>query len=449
MPLFFVTLLTFAQTEAEYEEALKAGEIARAAEIAFSFAQKAEGTEAEKYYQKAFEHSKEVDDRKTGGKALYYLGLAKSQKGQSTAALKDLIMAKNFLFQAEEHEFYVKALLKGGEIFEARGEHQKAINAFKTGFAEAMEYNYRELAFQCASQIERVYTKRGDKNSAKIYRKLAEGFSEIHEENKTLTVEKENAELKEKVAKKQRGQAIIALVGVLLIAGVLGALFVLLRKKNKVIAEEQAKSERLLLNILPQETAAELKETGHATPRSYASASVLFTDFKGFTKIAEKLSPEEIIRELDYCFAAFDEICDRHNIEKIKTIGDAYMCAAGIPAENTTHPTDMVKAGLAMQKFMAEWKAQKDAKGELCFELRLGIHTGPLVAGVVGKNKFAYDIWGDTVNLAARMESSGEVGKVNISGDTYDLVKHSFQCEHRGKIQAKNKGEVDMYFVQA
>lgn len=217
--------------------------------------------------------------------------------------------------------------------------------------------------------------------------------------------------------------------------------------QKQLIEKEKDKAENLLLNILPRATADELKEKGEATPRHYDSVSVIFTDFKGFTHIAEKMTPVELLEELNKCFYRFDEICDEYGVEKIKTIGDAYMCAAGIPMANDTNPIDAVKAGLAMQEFMHQWKEEKMAKGEPYFELRLGIHTGPLVAGVVGKNKFAYDIWGDAVNLAARMESSGEVGKVNISGETYELVKEHFDCTYRGKIEAKNKGEVDMYFV--
>jgi class 3 adenylate cyclase len=208
------------------------------------------------------------------------------------------------------------------------------------------------------------------------------------------------------------------------------------------------KSDKLLLNILPLETAQELKETGHAKPVYYKLISVLFTDFKGFTNIAEKMNPQDVIQNLNTCFLAFDEICEKYNLEKIKTIGDAYMCAGGLPIANQTNPFDIVKAGLEMQAWMANWKAEKEKKGEQAWELRLGIHSGEAIAGVIGKNKFAYDIWGDTVNLASRMESSGEIGKVNISEATYNLVKDKFHCVYRGEIQAKNKGEVKMYFVE-
>ena len=219
--------------------------------------------------------------------------------------------------------------------------------------------------------------------------------------------------------------------------------------KNEIIAREQEKSEKLLLNILPLETANELKEKGFAIPKHYDLASVLFTDFKGFTNIAEKMTPHEVIEQLNTCFLAFDEICEKYNLEKIKTIGDSYMCAGGIPVANTSNPIDAVKAALEMQQWMLAWKMQKEANDLPAWEIRLGIHSGEVIAGVVGKNKFAYDIWGDTVNLASRMESSGEIGKVNISGTTYELVKHKFQCVYRGAIKAKNKGDVEMYFVES
>jgi class 3 adenylate cyclase len=221
-----------------------------------------------------------------------------------------------------------------------------------------------------------------------------------------------------------------------------------LAELNDEIATERDKSDKLLLNILPSETAKELKAYGKAKPRFYEMGTVMFTDFKGFTQIAEKLTPEQIVQELNRCFQAFDEIIEKYDMEKIKTMGDGYLCAGGIPVPNKTNPIDAVKAGLAMLEFMEEVKKEKIAKNEPIWNLRVGIHTGPLVAGVIGKNRFAYDIWGDTVNVASRMESSGEPGKVNISGDTYELVKSYFNCAYRGKVFAKNKGEIDMYFVE-
>lgn len=216
----------------------------------------------------------------------------------------------------------------------------------------------------------------------------------------------------------------------------------------ELIETERQKSDKLLLNILPEETALELKEKGFSSPKYYELITVLFTDFKDFTRIAEKISPAEVIDNLNTCFLAFDEICDKYGLEKIKTIGDAYMCAGGVPIANTTNPLDVVQAGLAMQQWMKTWGQEKIGRGEQPWELRLGIHSGEAMAGVVGKNKFAYDIWGDTVNLASRMESSGEVGKVNISGATYALIKHRFNCVFRGKIETKNKLEAEMYFVE-
>jgi adenylate cyclase len=220
------------------------------------------------------------------------------------------------------------------------------------------------------------------------------------------------------------------------------------RRTNKIIEVERDRSEKLLLNILPLETAQELKEKGSATPKSYDKVSVLFTDFKGFTLIAEKLTAKELLEELNYCFFEFDKIIDKNNLEKIKTIGDAYMCAGGIPVANDTNPVDIVRAGLEIKAFMDRLRIERESQGKDYWELRIGVHTGEVVAGVVGKNKFAYDIWGDAVNTASRMESSGIPGQVNISGTTYELIKDHFHCTHRGKVQAKNKGEIDMYIVE-
>lgn len=222
---------------------------------------------------------------------------------------------------------------------------------------------------------------------------------------------------------------------------------VFLRQRVR-IKKEHARSEGLLLNILPEEVAEELKAHGEAEARHFDHVTVLFTDFKGFTAMSETLSPQELVRDLNECFSAFDRICEKHGIEKIKTIGDAYMAAGGLPTPNTTHASDVIRAAFEMRDFIAQGKAQKVAAGLPFFEIRIGIHTGPVVAGIVGVKKFSYDIWGDTVNTASRMESSGEVGQINISDSTYELVKDKFTCTHRGKVAAKGKGEIDMYFVE-
>jgi class 3 adenylate cyclase len=210
----------------------------------------------------------------------------------------------------------------------------------------------------------------------------------------------------------------------------------------------QAQSEALLLNILPQQIAEELKTNGSAEAKHFEEVTVMFTDFKNFTQITEKLSPAELVAEIDTLFKAFDKIINSYSIEKIKTIGDAYMCAGGLPVPTMTHAQDVVQAALDIQHYMQQDFLERQKKGLEPFEIRIGIHTGPVVAGIVGDMKFAYDIWGDTVNIASRMESSGEAGKINISGSTYALVKDKFFCTYRGKIEAKNKGEIDMYFVE-
>ena len=219
-------------------------------------------------------------------------------------------------------------------------------------------------------------------------------------------------------------------------------------KAQEIIRSEKEKSDRLLLNILPEKIANELKEKGFVKPVLYESVTVIFTDFKGFTKIASNMLPEDLLEKLDMIFLQFDQICERRNIEKLKTIGDAYMCAGGLPETNLTHPIDACLAAIEMQNFMNETKSIiEQISGEQFWDMRLGIHTGTVVAGVIGKTKFAYDVWGDAVNTASRMESNGSIGKINISDSTYNKVKDFFDCEYRGKIEAKNKGMIDMYFL--
>ena len=214
------------------------------------------------------------------------------------------------------------------------------------------------------------------------------------------------------------------------------------------VIRERRRSENLLLNILPAQTAKELKIKGKAKANSYTLVTVMFTDFKNFTKLAENMTPQELVEEIHYCYSEFDKILSKHNVEKIKTIGDGYMAAGGLPVENKTNPVDTIMAALEIQRFMKKEKEKRILEKKVFFELRIGINTGPVVAGIVGIKKFAYDIWGDTVNIASRIESAGEVGNVSISGATYECVKDTFNCIYKGKTEAKNKGMIDIYVAE-
>jgi adenylate cyclase len=222
-----------------------------------------------------------------------------------------------------------------------------------------------------------------------------------------------------------------------------------IRKARATLQVEKDQSEYLLLNILPADIATELKVKGHADARDFKKVSILFTDFKGFTAASEKLSAQELVAEINVCFKAFDLIMEKYQVEKIKTIGDAYMAAGGLPVPNDKSVKNTVLSAIEIQAFIAKRKAKNDALNKPAFEMRVGIHTGPIVAGIVGVKKFAYDIWGDAVNTASRMESSGAVGQVNVSQSTYESLKddNQFKFESRGKIEAKGKGEMEMYFV--
>jgi len=390
-----------------------------------------------------------------------------------------------------------------GTVYMKRGEYDKAILAQKEAYAIAESYDTRndmaiaslglaesykakgdlKLGLQTYKQAEMLAQETGSTYSLKdIYDGLSQVYAQLHdfgnafkyqglliaikdkiydlETDKklgtlqfTFDLQKKESEInlltKDKEIQEQviQQQRIVrnSFMGAFATMVVFATVF--FRQRNR-ISKEKKRSDELLLNILPEETAEELKATGTAKAKSFDSVSVLFTDFKNFTQASEKLTPEELVQEINYCYSEFDKIITRHGIEKIKTIGDAYMCAGGLPVSNSTHPFDVVTAGLEMVAFIEKNKQERIAKGQPFFELRLGIHTGPVVAGIVGIKKFAYDIWGDTVNTASRMESSGEIGRVNVSGTTYDMIKSKFRCTHRGKVKAKNKGEIDMYFVE-
>lgn len=299
--------------------------------------------------------------------------------------------------------------------------------------------------------LARVFAETGMTKEAYLYLDTAYAAKDSLNRQKSLLylmgarhkveAEKHLDELREKEAevneqKLIRNGLLAGSVFLMLFAGIF---FVQRNRINK----EKLRTEELLRNILPSEVADELKEKGSAEARQYEDVTVMFTDFKDFTKISENLTPKQLVADIHSYFEAFDKIISKYPIEKIKTIGDSYMCAGGLPVANNTHALDVVFAAWDLQQYMNQCK--RDGKDR--YDIRIGIHTGPVVAGIVGVMKFAYDIWGDTVNTASRLETAGEAGKINISGATYELVKNHFQCTYRGKVEAKHKGQIDMYFV--
>jgi class 3 adenylate cyclase len=217
-----------------------------------------------------------------------------------------------------------------------------------------------------------------------------------------------------------------------------------LEKRQKQIEKEKELSDSLLLSVFPAEVAEELRMQGKIAPRYLEDVTVLFTDFEGFSVSAETLSAEELVHEINDYFTEFDQITTRYGLEKLKTIGDSYMCISGFPVRRPSHAVDAVLAGFEM---LTAVNNRNRPERNVRWNVRIGINTGPVIAGVVGIQKFAFDIWGETVNLASRMESSGEPNRINISESTYSRIKDFFECEYRGKITSKDGKDIDMYFA--
>lgn len=367
-------------------------------------------------YEKLFEKSPVLDAKAKYfnlGNQLYDEILSESNNDPKAKYNKATFMAKAAVYQIDVNkQIYTKDLnVKASTINKLDKDNQLKQSEIQT----------KELVIQTKEQV------------------IKEKVLESDAKTRVIELLKEEKILKDK---ELRQEAIIrnTFVGGFII--MLLCTVVFFRQRNK-IAIEKRRSDDLLLNILPEEVADELKKTGSAQAKHYNHVSVLFTDFVGFTRISEKLSPEELVEEIHQCFTAFDEIIDRNGLEKIKTIGDAYLAVCGMPNEDKSHARKAVQASIEIMEFINK---RIIIGGK--FKIRIGINSGPVVAGIVGVKKFAYDIWGDTVNTAARMEQTSENGKINISGNTYELVKNDFTFQYRGKIDAKNKGEIDMYFVE-
>jgi class 3 adenylate cyclase/Tfp pilus assembly protein PilF len=326
-----------------------------------------------------------------------------------------------------------------------------AVRYLKEAINICQETKYKEGILNLAQTLSDAYALQGDSAGALRAYKLFTSMKDslytlannkqmgILETKRALELKDKDIEIgKLKVAAK-RTERYVFISGIVLLLVIMTIMF----RSYKLLSEEKKRSDGLLLNILPSEVANELKEKGGAEARQYDEVSVLFTDFVQFTNVSERLTPQQLVKELHEYFTAFDSIIAKSGMEKIKTIGDAYLAVSGLPVADPRHAQKAVTAAIAIRDFVEERRKKGGP-----FEIRVGINSGAVVAGIVGVKKFAYDIWGDTVNTAARMEQHGAPGRINISQATYELVKDEFLCTRRGRIAAKNKGEVDMYFVE-
>lgn len=367
-------------------------------------------------HEKSLAIREEIGDKRSGS-SLINLGLTYMDMGDYANAIK---YSSRGLTKAKEVEMVVDqrdAYLQLFEAYKALDEAEKAL------------INY-EAHISMRDSIE------SEENQREVLRHEFKYQYEKEAITDSLEFVKREAVMEERSEKQKLG----------LVASGGGLLLVLMLAFS--IYNGKKKSDELLLNILPYETAQELKKTGQSEAKLIEEVTVLFTDFKGFTALSEQLSPKDLVQDLNVCFSEFDRIIEKYGIEKIKTIGDAYMAAGGVPTPTKDHARNVINAALEMRDFVEEGKARKIKQGLPYFEIRIGVHTGPVVAGIVGIKKFQYDIWGDTVNTASRMESSGEAGKVNVSESTYSLVQDDFYFKYRGEIEAKGKGKLKMYFVE-
>lgn len=399
------------------------------------FAQKNYGKAVE-YYNKA-RSTYEVDgDMEGSARMIGNIGGVRVIQGDLEEGRNHLQHALKINEQMGNNHGIATMLINLGEVYFRLGDTEQSLECLQQALDKSQRLHTRVLEYEAHRTMAMVYESLKNCSLAymhfKKYHELEKDVNSSEAQKLAANLElQRELDLKDQEAALEKEKRTIV------------------EQKNQIISQEKKRSEDLLLNILPYEVAQELMEKGHSEAKLIDDATVLFTDFKDFTLFGEQLSPQELVAELDICFREFDRIMSKHGIEKIKTVGDCYMAAGGLPVANKTHVGDVIGAALDIQKFVKELQIERAKEGKEGFEVRIGIHTGPVVAGIVGSKKFAYDIWGDTVNTASRMESAGVVGEINISGETYAKCKDRFACEYRGKVAAKNKGEVDMYLVKA
>jgi len=390
------------------------------------------------------------------------VGMIYAEQDKDILAEQNINQAITILEELEDYYPITIYLTYMSDIYLRKNNYPAALNYAQRSLELATLYGLKEQIGEANLKLSELYEIRGDQAASYshykahiAYRDSVQNIEAVQQmanlrTNYEVSQKQIEVDLLEQRRKNQR-IVTIAIASALFLIGLLAFLLYrrnrFIRKTKQIIEKERDRSDRLLLNILPEETAEELKNYGTVKAKKYEATTVLFTDFKGFTSYSEKLSPEALVETVSFYFSKFDAIIEKHGLEKIKTIGDAYMCAGGLNDDEKDHAYRMVLAALEIAAFVEETKNDVTSS-ELTFDIRIGINTGPVVAGVVGTKKFAYDIWGDAVNVASRMESMSEPGKINISENTYALIKEEADCEYRGEIEVKNRGKLKMYFVK-
>ncbi|MFN8286874.1 MAG: adenylate/guanylate cyclase domain-containing protein [Chitinophagales bacterium] len=389
--------------------------------------------EARPWYTKSLDLSRKIGEQHLVAALSSNLGLVDLQDGDVDSAITNYCTAIETAEKLGESQELIAPLINLGEAYAVKKDYNKAVEYLQRSIDLSQKINAKRQLQEALRCMYVLYKEKGETGEALDY----------YERYVTLTLELKGEDVTRKIASLQFEYKIEKKEQEVKLE----------REKKEEIQQayhlldkEKQRSESLLLNILPEEVAEELKETGSAKAKLFDNVTVLFTDFKSFTKVSERLTPQELVNELDACFRGFDEIMGKYGIEKIKTVGDAYLAVCGLPVAEENHATIITNAALEIRDFMA---SRHRKLGDKTFEVRIGLHSGSVVAGIVGVKKFAYDIWGDTVNTAARMEQNGEAGKVNVSEATYNLIKDKFNCEYRGELDAKNKGKLKMYFIES
>ncbi len=396
------------------------------------------------------------------------LGMVYAEQDQDDRAEENITAAIEILTDLKDYYPISVYLTYMSDIYLKKNQWNAALKYAKRSLELAQKYMLKDQISEANLKLSELYEKTGNyklsneyyKNHIKyrdsvINLKAIEAMADLRT-NYEVSQKQTEVDLLEKESqiqalKAKRQKNLIYAIAAGLVITFLFALgwfnrYRYVKKTNRIIEDEKQRADQLLNNILPEETAQELKESGKVKAKKFESVSVLFTDFQGFTQYADNLSPEILVESVGYYFSKFDEIMEKYGLEKIKTIGDSYMCAGGLPYPTPDHAKKTVQAALEIAEFVKD-TSNKDAAHYTHFAIRIGINTGPVVAGVVGTKKFAYDIWGDTVNIASRMETNATTGRINISENTYDLIKDEFECEYRGEIEVRNKGMMKMYYV--